>query len=140
MNKIQTPATVLRRLGAMAYDALCVFGLLLAATQIAMMVHHFQPYHGELGFQLYLLSVIVFYFAWFWSQYGQTIGMRAWSLSISTVDGNPISFLRGCGRFFAAAAGILFFGFGLLWCFWDRESTSAYDRLTGTRMRLTNAS
>lgn len=123
-----------RRLGAMLYDGFCLVGLLLAATQIAMMVNGFKPFNGEPLFQVYLLAVMTLYFAWFWSHHGQTIGMRAWKLTVSRRDGQPMSFAYACLRFFAAVIGILSAGLGLFWCLVDREGQTAYDRLMGTRV------
>lgn len=128
------PAPVLRRLGAIAYDSLCIFGLLLAATQIAMIFHHFKAFDGEWWFQAYLLAVIVFYFAWFWSQYGQTIGMRAWNLIILTDQHQPLGFWQACYRCLCGALGFFSLGIGLWWGLWDRQGKTLYDRLTSTQV------
>ena len=135
MNPAQIPASLWRRLAAMSYDLLCVFGLLLAATQLAILAHHGKAFNGEWWFQLYLFSVIALYFIWFWKNYGQTIGMRAWSLSLTSADGKPISFLQAGARFLAASFSICFFGIGIISSLWDKNSATFYDKLTKTQLK-----
>ncbi|WP_127470364.1 RDD family protein [Thiomicrorhabdus aquaedulcis] len=40
-----------------------------------------------LGFQLYLLTITYFYLTYFWTQSGQTPGLRTWKMQLVRTDG-----------------------------------------------------
>src|SRR5687768_14618893 len=101
-------ARVLRRFGAMLYDALLIVALLMVVT------YAFLPLTGgealtadrigalELVYRLVLLSVIVGFFGWFWTHSGQTLGMVAWRLRVQKPDGSRIGWGDALKRMAAA--------------------------------------
>ena len=61
-------------------------------------------YLGQsLVFLIYLSVVIIVFFAYFWSQAGQTIGMKAWRLRVQNSDGSNISFTQALIRLSTSA-------------------------------------
>lgn len=120
-------AGVLRRVGAMVYDALPVLALLIIGT------FPFVPFlHGkvlvprEVGALAYVywleqLVITVLFFAFFWTRRGQTIGMLAWRLRLQQPDGSLPSWPQVQVRLALVFALLLPFllGYWLIWGHWQ---------------------
>ena len=140
MNTPTLPAAGLgRRLAAVFYDALLLFGLLYFATSliilalnVAVTADAVHP-QGPL-FQLWLLAVTLAYFLGFWRISGQTPGMRAWRLRLETLDGRPFSLGRGLLRLSAALLSWLCLGAGYWWLWLDPQRRCWHDRFSGSRI------
>lgn len=124
-----------RRLAAALYDALLLFGVLGVATTIAL------PFTGDLGdgrahpfFSVYLFMVSFFFFGWFWTHGGQTLGMKAWGIRVQNLEGGPISLWQAALRFLVAIASWAFFGLGFLWSLVDKEKLTWHDRYSMTEL------
>ena len=96
----QSPAGLLRRLGAIVYDGLLLLGTLLIATALVL------PFTGgaaapsdNLLFPAYLLSVCFLFYGWFWTHGGQTLGMRAWKIRLQQPNGEPVTWRQALLRF-----------------------------------------
>ncbi|MBL1376791.1 RDD family protein [Zobellella iuensis] len=116
----------MRRLGAWLYDLLVVAALLMVAgfigfglTQLALVMGWLSLGQHEdtaalLGasrlYSLYLLSVVLGFYCWFWHSSGQTIGMRAWRLRVQNTDGSLLTLTQALIR---AASALL--GLGNFW-------------------------
>lgn len=94
---VQAPG-VCRRLCAMAYESLLLFGVLMAAALpfgVLTQTRHALDNRHEL--QLVLFLVLGAYFSWFWTK-GQTLAMKTWHLHLERTDGSkpalPIAVLR----------------------------------------------
>lgn len=137
MNPATTwPAAPLgRRLGAALYDLMVVVGLLMAATALALIPSGGKavPAHTW-WFQMYLLLWLLGYFGYSWRVGGQTIGMRAWKLSLLQIDGSRLDWRLSARRLAAALLGGAALGAHFWWCLIDAERQSLADRLCGTRM------
>jgi uncharacterized RDD family membrane protein YckC len=129
---------LLRRLGAMAYDALLLLALLMLLS---------YPYVWLTGgvrpgllvktlYQFYLLSIFFIFYAGFWTHGGQTLGMRAWRLKIVRDDGGPIGWALAMKRFGLAWISLLCLGLGFLWMLFDRDKLAWHDRWSRTRVIL----
>ncbi len=95
-------APLLRRLAALAYDALLLFALLFVFTLAAIVLRGGREIGpGTLWFEASLVAVALLFCAGFWTRGGQTLGMRAWRIRLIAADGGPITWPRACGRFFA---------------------------------------
>lgn len=141
------PAGVIRRLSAMVYDSLLVFGVLFTATLPAVLlqpaqqtVNNEQVVNELPGlvegwpFQLYLLAVYVGFFCWFWIKNGQTLGMQAWRLQIEDQSGRRISLKQCLLRLVGALVSALCLGAGYWWIWIDKEQLSWHDRLSKSRV------
>jgi uncharacterized RDD family membrane protein YckC len=85
------PPGLLRRLAALLYDGLLLFGILLLATGLVVV-----PYGQLVGpefpshawwFRAWLVATVVGFYAYFWTHGGQTLGMNAWRLRLMRADG-----------------------------------------------------
>jgi len=142
LTHLRSPG-LLRRLAAIVYDLLLLSAIIIAAafvyTIAAQSLTGADLTQGlaRLGFQLYLLAVILAYYLYFWTQGRQTLAMRAWRLLILREDGKPLQALDALRRLGFAVLTLAPAGLGLWWMLFDRERQTWYDRLAGTRMLLT---
>ncbi len=154
-------AAFFRRLAANAYDAVLLFAVwILAAAPFAIyfVVLRRAPTSALMQTILHWYWPLVgfAYFAYGWVRGGQTFGMQAWRLRVSTVHGGPLGILRALVRYllaltwFAALADgfvLLFrhadqdaliafavFALAYLWIFFDPQAQALHDRLAGTRV------
>ncbi len=130
MTDIPTnPASLWRRLGALLYDSLLLFAVLFFAAALVMLLTrgHFNP--ASLPFQLYLLLISFWFFGWFWTHGGQTLGMRAWKIRVMQYSGAGISWNQALQRFCVA---VLLGGVGMFWCLFTKDKQALYDKLAKT--------
>ncbi|MGI9270422.1 MAG: RDD family protein [Woeseiaceae bacterium] len=131
---MKQPASLLRRLGAVVYDALLVLALLFLATIPFIAARGGEPVEptGNLTYQITLGLVVFIFFIGFWSRSGRTLGMQSWGLQLETADGRVPSVGQASIRFFASIFSWLAIGLGFLWQLWDKDKCSWHDRLSGT--------
>lgn len=141
-------AGVIRRLSAMVYDSLLVFGVLFTATLPTLfldpgnqqainneqVVNELPPLVGGWLFQLYLLLVYIGFFCWFWIKNGQTLGMQAWRLQIEDFSGQRITLQQCLLRLLGALLSTLCLGAGYWWIWIDKDRLSWHDRLSKSRV------
>jgi len=130
------PAGLLRRLGAILYDVLLLFALLMLATVPFVAVRQgemVEPADNTI-YQLTLLAVIFAYFTGYWTWRGRTLGMQSWGLQLETPAHQKASPGRCVLRFFAALIAWAPAGLGFLWQLWDRDKLAWHDRLSRTRL------
>lgn len=128
----------MRRLGAIVYDTLLLIALwLLATVPFVLVLGETNRSAGlRLAFQAYLLAVAFGFLGGFWVHGGQTLGMRAWRLTL-TADHPPLNWRKAAVRFLAALLSWACLGLGFWWMTVDRERLAWHDRLSGTRLLLT---
>jgi len=136
------PAGLLRRLGAVFYDAMLLLAVLMIATAA------FLPLTGgealdpdahpalEFVYRAVLVLLIVGYFGIFWTRRGQTLGMASWRLRIERDDGAALGWRDTALRLAAAVLSWLPCGLGYLWIAIDPQRRAWHDRLSGTRILL----
>lgn len=129
-----------RRLAAIFYDSWLVAALwLLGATADTFIRAGLgvgtEGYH--LPLQLYILLAPMGFFGWFWIHGGQTLGMRAWRLKLLSSDGTTPDLRQSLIRYAGALLSCLAFGLGYLWILFDRDGLAWHDRLSRTRLVLT---
>jgi uncharacterized RDD family membrane protein YckC len=108
--------------------------------------------------QFYLLLVWFFFFGWFWTHGGQTVGMKAWRMKLLRKDGGKPSWKDALTRFGATSlcfyALVMLVGLGalsvttatflgsiatalsFLLALIDQERRTWYDLLSGTQLVL----
>lgn len=116
----------MRRLGALFYDSLIVIaiemlaaGIIVAVLQALMALNliNIAPY-ADIGdflsnspiwspiFTFYLAAVWVYFFVFFWTRAGQTLGMRAWKLQVRNLDGGRITVTQALIRLATSGFGL----------------------------------
>lgn len=137
MQDAHTPG-ILRRLASMLYEALLLTAVLFIAGFVFTAVFHSPlPPMLRFVFQLYLLLVTAVYFIGYWLHGGQTLPMKTWHLRIVRTDGQPLGLKQACLRFLLALIGVGL-GFGILWALFDRERLFWHDRMTGTKVVMSD--
>jgi uncharacterized RDD family membrane protein YckC len=137
---------LLRRLAAILYDGLLLLAVLFIATAILLpLTHQAGTTPGEApvpiyaqhplykaAFTSYLFMVSYFFFAYFWTHGGQTLGMRAWRIRVQTRDGHPIGWWHALLRFMVAIVSWAALGLGFLWSLVDRQKRTWHDLYSET--------
>ena len=92
----QEPASLMRRLAAMAYDTVLLVGVFFLATLGWIFLQRGQAVSpNTLAFDGYLFAVSYLFFGWFWTHGGQTLGMRAWKIRLSGRNAINVSYGHG---------------------------------------------
>ncbi len=137
------PATISRRLAAIAYDSLLFTAIMIVASMILTAVlngvfdQDFRSLSaiGKIFFYLYYGLVFTGTQSWFWVKGNQTLGMRAWNIRLVSVSGKPISWTQAFTRSLLICFSL---GLGIITLFFDPKNQSLYDRLTKTQTIMTD--
>ena len=159
---VESPASLLRRWGALIYEALLVAAVLLIAGFAILPLLGPPPAGAHTADRLYLLTlpsraflflyyvaVLGLYCIGFWTAGRRTLAMKTWGLAIRTAAGDPLVPRDAVKRYFAAwigpAAGLGMYAWlgrwgliaGLInyvWAWFDSRSLFLHDRLAGTKI------
>ncbi len=137
-------AGVVRRIGAMIYDAMLVMAVLaVAIIPFVVCTHMFIPGKvlipsdvGWLIYGMYLgwqLLVIVLFFGFFWTRRGQTLGMQVWHLRVEDEQGQLLSWPMTLKRMLFAA---VFWLPGFICIALSEQLQSRYLKWTGEALLL----
>ena len=92
-----------RRLAALVYEGILLFGVLMIAGYLySSLTQQRHALQGKAGLQAFLFVVLAIYFTWLWSHGGQTVAMKAWHLRLVRPDGQPVSQGRAFLRYLAS--------------------------------------
>ncbi len=105
------PATFIRRLLAMLYDALLVAALLMVASAISLIFTGGEtagklPIWAQALIAMWLLLVVFLYYGVSWTISGQTPGLRTWHMRALNPTGTTISWTQSMLRFLSALLGL----------------------------------
>jgi uncharacterized RDD family membrane protein YckC len=115
-----------RRLGALFYDALIVLAIEMMAGGVVVALLHALMAMGLFShvgyadvsdfltnhpvwspaYTFYLVAVWCYFFVFFWTRAGQTLGMRAWKLRVQNSDGSAISVTQALIRLATSGFGL----------------------------------
>lgn len=135
MTETNSRPGLLRQLMVILYDLLLLISTLFLAAVIPVALNHgeaIQP--GNPLFLFYLLMVSLFFYGWFWTHGGQTLGMRAWKVYLVGQDQIQVSWKQAGIRFCVAIFSWLFLGLGFLWQWIGSEKQSWHDVISGTKL------
>lgn len=126
---------LLRQLMVMLYDFLLLLSALLLATAVIVTLNGGQAIGANNPlFALYLLLVSLFFYGWFWTHGGQTLGMRAWKVYLVGQTQPQVSWKQASLRFAAALVSWLCLGLGFWWQWLGKNRQSWPDAVSGTRL------
>lgn len=80
------------------------------------------------------IAVQVAYEVFFLGKFGATLGKMAVKVKVVRSNGEPITYLRALGRYFAQILSGLLLGIGYLMVAWDPEKRALHDRICDTRV------
>ncbi|GHB79228.1 RDD family protein [Psychrosphaera saromensis] len=146
MSEIYPRAGFVKRLAVIVYDLLAVIALAMLLSLINLgglfalesfglfTLTGYQDHSAYLNqqwwYKVETIAVIWGFYAWFWHDGGQTLGMRAWRVKIQSTNDEPVSFIRAAKR-----ALFALFGLGnILVLLMPKTKLSLQDRLTNTEM------
>ena len=139
-----------RRFGSWIYDFLLSFAVYMVAGAASFLLIYLGYYFGLYGMQgekhfsdtiantywlkwpneLWKMAWVVFFFVYFWTKNGQTLGMRAWRLRVQNLDGSLLSKTTAIKRLVPTLLGL-----GNILVIFDRKNKlSLQDRLTKTEV------
>jgi uncharacterized RDD family membrane protein YckC len=139
-----------RRLASWVYDVLVAIAVYMAAGAIGFLIFASCAYFGivDMGGHQHLIdaqkssllySVLIygwniawlsFFFVFFWSKSGQTLGMKAWRLRVQNQDGSLINKKTAIMRLLPTCLGL-----GNVLVIFDRKNKlSLQDRITKTEV------
>ena len=124
------PASIFKRIAALFYDCLLLIAVFFVITAVAVRVNGGEAIESPL-YLMALIPVAWIFFAWFWINGGQTLGMRAWKIKLVNESGDAISVRSSVIRF---AVGFVFFPFVLLPALFDNDKRGLHDKLAGTKI------
>jgi uncharacterized RDD family membrane protein YckC len=145
-------AGLMRRLASLMYDGLVVIAFAMLTTvaylliiqgfislgmislgdheDVSALIQSTPLLYGLRSVLLVLVSM--FFFSYFWTKSGQTIGMRAWRLKVQTPDGKLLSWPKAMAR-----CSFALFGLGNLFVLFDfKQKRALQDMLCGTEVLL----
>lgn len=126
----------LKIIAAFFYDFILLIAVILAAAT-PFVIWQGAGFHEDafklLSFQVYLLAVIYLYITYFWTQTGQTPGLRVWHLKITRTDDYIMSRSDANKRFLF---GILFFLIGWVGLLSSKKQT-LQDQFAQTKITQT---
>ena len=80
------------------------------------------------------LAVPIFYYTFFHGRWGATVGKMACGLKVVTAEGEPITYMRAFGRFWAFMLSGIILYIGYFMAGFDDEKRSLHDRICSTRV------
>jgi len=124
------PASLIRRLAAFLYDSLLLIALFMLLTAVAVRLNNGEAIE-HLAYKFALLPIAWFFFAWFWSKSGQTLGMQAWRIKMTNNEGGLVAFPKALARAMLAPAVFIL---DLFLKVIPGMDNSAVQQLTNTRI------
>nr|WP_245746895.1 RDD family protein [Paraburkholderia lycopersici] len=97
------PVSIRRRLAALVYESVLLFGVVFAAGlafSLALQQRNGFTHHNLMA--AWIIFVAGAYFVGFWHKGGQTLPMKTWRLRVVGPDGAPPTLARAALRYFAA--------------------------------------
>ena len=144
------PAGFLRRCGALFYDSLIILAIEMMAAGIVIAIVFALKAAGIVDyglyrdaaemlskhpilsplFSFYLFAVAIYFFVFFWTRAGQTLGMRAWKIQIrNQKDAKPITIQQALLRLLVSC-----FGVANLTAIIDPQKRGLHDMLAKTEV------
>lgn len=131
------PASLFRRLAAAVYDVFLIFALLLLGTGIGLLINKGNSFgKNHFLFTFYLISIVGFFYCWFWTHGGQTLGMQAWKIRVVDNHLQPLTWPLAIKRFIFSVPSVCLFGIGYLTSFFNKNKLSVHDFSSKTRVIL----
>ena len=123
-----------RRLGAIVYDLILLFAVLLIASLPWVISGILQGQAGYLFYVVFIYALIPLYYVGFWIYGGQTPGMKTWKIRIVDLECRPIGLREASLRIIYAILSSVVCGFGFIYALFDNQNRAWHDILSKTRL------
>ena len=137
-NQKHLYAGIFRRLFAIFYDWFLLLALLLTATAIFNAINHGIAIESDnklyIPLIFTLLVITFFFFTWFWTHGGQTLGLKTWRCRVSDINGGNISWRQATIRFLVAIISTFTLGIGFLWSVFQKDRKTWHDIASKTQL------
>jgi len=136
-NETQTlyPASPLVRLAAFLYDALLVVAIWFLLGGIVVVINGGEGVEANNPIMPVLMFLSwVWFNLHFWRRGGQTLGMRAWRLTLYSTTGKPLTLMQGLLRLVMAVPAFALAGLGYFWIWLDKDKLAWHDRYSETKV------
>ena len=103
---------LIKRLLVNFYDFILLFAVLYFFTIPVILLTDGNAVLDSIIYQIYLITIIFFYYAWFWKKYNQTLGMKIWKIKIYSRYALHVSYGQSIKRIIVSLLGghiLLFF-------------------------------
>lgn len=126
--------SLVRRFAAILYDLLLVIAILLIASLPWVMfgVERGQP--AYIAYTIFIYSLIILYFAWFWTHGGQTLGMKAWKIRVVNQQQQAISWPFALLRAVSAFVSLVLLGMGFWYALFDSRRRGWHDIISRSQL------
>lgn len=89
---------------------------------------------GNITVSINCLMISFFFYGWFWTHGGQTLGMKAWNLYLIHPDGKFINWRTALIRYFSAVISWLCLGIGFSWILLNQRKQAWHDITSNTEI------
>lgn len=136
MRDLPSAPGFFRRLAAQLYDIFLLVAVLFVATSLLLPFTTGEAVSAQqlIIYRVYLVIISFFFYGWFWTHGGQTLGLRAWKIKVQTLDQKPVNWTQALLRFTTAIASWGFFGLGFLSILVDKNRRGWHDHLSKTAL------
>ena len=124
------------RLLALAYDFFPMLALWFITAGVFTAIHRDAVRGGWLGLLEFAVMWLLAgaYAVASWRRGGQTLGMRAWRLRVTDMQGTNATTRALWLRYAVGGISLLAAGCGFWWAWIDRDRLTWHDRASGTRI------
>ena len=124
-----------RRFAAQIYDIFLLVAILILANALLYLFTTDESIKNhQLIHRVYLTTISFFFYGWFWTHGGQTLGLSAWKIKVLTLDQKPINWKQALLRFTTAILSWSLCGLGFLWIYMNKNNYSWHDYLSKTAL------
>ena len=95
-----TPPGLARRLAALLYEGVLLFGVVFFTGLVySVLTRQQNAMQGRTGMGFVIFIAVGLYFVGFWTKSGQTLAMKTWHLRVVRADGRPLGWGRAVLRY-----------------------------------------
>ena len=133
-----TNVGLFRRIFAIFYDGFLLIAILFIVSAVATAFNQGKAIEtDDIFYPLYVLVVFglsYLYFAWFWINGGQSLGMKTWQIQLHSTRDQKIGWETVTIRFFGALFSWACAGMGFLWALIDKKNRCWHDLISNTEL------
>ena len=131
---MKSNVSLLRRLGAIAYDIFLAFSLAFFIIGVVLILFFDKQAQNDFLIFGIALITIYFYFTWSWVKGRQTLGMKAWKFQVEQNNGENITQKQAFIRFVLAIVSFSVLGLGFVYQLFNKNNLALHDKYSNTRL------